>query len=168
MWRFVLMLIALAPNTAVAACAKNEFCPSDIGNSIALVYNYAIEILGLAVFSMLVLAGISYMLPSQIKPALLSKPNKLIIDAFVGALIILSAVIILSAINPDLVKKASTNSSGSQQSSTSSSSSGSSTPSAPGAPDTVPASEMSSSTEDSSGLEPGGGSFGGGGAPGSW
>jgi uncharacterized membrane protein YeaQ/YmgE (transglycosylase-associated protein family) len=74
-----------------------EVTPS-LGQFIGALYQYSLGLVGLAVFGMFLYAGIKMMFGDR------SGAIKIIQDAVIGALILLSAYVILNTINPDYVK----------------------------------------------------------------
>jgi hypothetical protein len=72
---------------------------TNLGEMIDGFYQYALSIVGIAVFSMFLYAGFKFMFGKG------SEGWKIIQDAIIGALILFSAVVILNAINPDLVRQ---------------------------------------------------------------
>lgn len=73
-----------------------------ITDYIRYIFNFAIAIAGLIVFGVLVFAGLKAMLSSQ-NPSALSDAKSQITDAVIGLIIILSAYLILTTLNPQLV-----------------------------------------------------------------
>ena len=71
---------------------------------ISMFYNGAVRVVGLAAFLMLLYAGIVRMLPFG-SP---QQSNQIIIDVIVGTVLLLSSVIILNSINPDLTSQENT------------------------------------------------------------
>ncbi|HTP56958.1 MAG TPA: hypothetical protein VMJ72_01625 [Candidatus Paceibacterota bacterium] len=127
-------LLADVANTTLQSGADS------LGAAVARLYAYALSIVGLAVFIMFLLAGISYILPDRFKSAWMQKPNVMIIDAVIGFILLISAYLILNTINPDLVT-----------------------------PQTYSVPAGTSSSQSSAGAGPSqGGSFGGGGASGTF
>jgi hypothetical protein len=100
----VAVLVAfLALLAAPLAHAEDLVAPDALGTAISEVYAYAIEIVGLCVFVMFLLAGLSYILPEPIKPKFLGNPNQMMIDATIGLVLLFSSYLILKTLNPALV-----------------------------------------------------------------
>ena len=149
--------VVLMPFFAYAANPPLQSGSDSLGAAVASLYTYALSIVGLAVFIMFILAGLSYIIPDRFKLLpWMQKPNVMIIDAIIGFILLISSYLILNTINPDLVTP---------QSSTSK-------PSAPAAPAPAapaPAAPAPAPQQPSSGsFEGGGGRFGGGGASGTF
>lgn len=123
-----------------------------LGAAVASLYSYSLKIVGLAVFIMFLIAGLSYIVPDRFKWGPLKEdPIKIIQDAVIGLILLFAAYLILNTINPDLVtpQKAPT--------APAASAGGGSSTGASGLP-----------TSSNAPFVPGGGSFGGGGASGTF
>lgn len=68
-----------------------------LGTLISGIYNYSLKLVGLAVFGMFLLAGFKMMFGKK------AEAIKIIQDAVIGAVLLLSAYVILNTISPDLV-----------------------------------------------------------------
>ena len=73
-----------------------------IGQPIIDLYDYSLKLVGLAAFVMLLVAGLSYMIPGAKK--FLGEPWDIIKNVVIGVIILFSAYVILNTINPDLVR----------------------------------------------------------------
>lgn len=76
--------------------------PQDLGQLIQSIFNWSLSIVGLAVFLSILYAGVLRLLAAG-NPSIISKANGIISNALLGALLLLSAYIILRTINPDFV-----------------------------------------------------------------
>ncbi len=75
--------------------------PQDIGKSISQLYTWSLRVLGLVVFIMFVYAGLLRFF-GGVSPGNIQKSKDIMTSAVYGAILLLAAVIILNAINPDL------------------------------------------------------------------
>ena len=73
--------------------------PQTIESLVVSLYNGSVRIVGLAAFLMILYAGILRLIGRG------SESNAIIFDAIVGTVLLLSAVIILNSINPDLTRQ---------------------------------------------------------------
>ncbi len=96
----VLTLMAL-PQSAFAATTGPVLAPVPISEPISQLYSYSLKLVGLAVFIMFVIAGLTYIVPGM--RASVGDPVAIIKDAVIGLVILLSAYLILNTINPELV-----------------------------------------------------------------
>lgn len=83
----------------VAVAAELKTLP--IGELASNLYSFSLKIVGLAVFVMFLLAGLTYIVPGLEKAY--GKPTAIVKDAVIGLIILASAYIILNSISPDLV-----------------------------------------------------------------
>lgn len=89
--------------TAQAAVSLPTISPTqDLGELIVSIYNYAIAIVGLAVFVQFVRAGFTYLLAAG-NAAEVGSAKTHMQNAILGALLLLSSYLILNVINPDLL-----------------------------------------------------------------
>lgn len=84
-----------------SSLATTTLQPVPLGGLTSQLYSYALRIAGLGVFIMFVIAGLAYMLPSL--QSRVGIPTKIIQDAIIGLIILVSAFVILNSINPALV-----------------------------------------------------------------
>jgi len=77
---------------------------SDLGKLIESIFNWSLRIVGLAVFTMAVYGGFLMVLAGGM-PAMHSKGKDIITNAFLGAILLLAAYVILNTINPDFVRQ---------------------------------------------------------------
>lgn len=91
------LLPAIAAAQQPVPTFGTEARPS-LGQFVGSFYDYALSLVGLAVFAMFLYAGIKMLFGDR------AGAKKLILDAIIGALLLFSAYIILNTINPDLVK----------------------------------------------------------------
>ncbi len=65
------------------------------------LYSYSLKIVGLAVFVMFLIAGLTYIIPGL--KSKFGEPMDIIKNAVIGLILLFSAYLILNTINPDLV-----------------------------------------------------------------
>ena len=75
-----------------------------IGGVISTAYKASIAVVGVCVFIVFLLAGLSYIIPEKFRPSFMSNPVQMMQDAVIGTIILFSAYLILNTINPELVK----------------------------------------------------------------
>ena len=75
----------------------------NFGELISKIYNLAIAVVGLAVFVQFLLAGFSYLMSAG-NVATAENAKSKMTNAILGAVLLLSAYLILNVINPDLVR----------------------------------------------------------------
>ena len=80
----------------------NEGLPG-LGELISNIFNYSLWILGIAVFLMIFAAGFKWLTAAG-SAGKIQEAKSMIYNAIIGAIMLLSSVIILQTINPDLVK----------------------------------------------------------------
>jgi len=97
-WRVAVLSLLLFTLLAQPVLAQQ---PDTLEQLISSFYNGAVRIVGLAAFLMLLYAGIIRMLPFG-SP---EQSNQIIQDVVIGTVLLLSAVIILNSINPDLTNQ---------------------------------------------------------------
>jgi len=97
-WRTLLIIAMLTVILTQPAFAQE---PESLEQLISSLYSGSVRVVGLAAFLMILYAGIIRMLPFGDN----ERSNQIIIDAVVGTVLLLSAVIILNAINPDLTQQ---------------------------------------------------------------
>ena len=85
--------------TPVLAQQPQENLPTSLEGLIVSLYNGAVRIVGLAAFLMILYAGILRLVGRG------RESNQVILDAIVGTILLLSAVVILNSINPDLTQQ---------------------------------------------------------------
>lgn len=85
--------------TPVLAQQTVENLPTSIEGLVVSLYNGAVRIVGLAAFLMLLYAGILRLMGRG------QESNQVILDAVVGTVLLLSSVVILNSINPDLTQQ---------------------------------------------------------------
>ena len=91
-------------NTAHAAVSLPTFsADQDFGGLIKNIYDIAIALVGLAVLVQFTIAGLIYMLAAG-NAAEVSSATKKMQNAVLGAILLLSAYLILNVINPDLTR----------------------------------------------------------------
>lgn len=73
-----------------------------LGQVISDTYSFALRMVGLAVFVMLLWAGLQFIIPGQANPK--GKAFLIIRDAVIGTVILFATYLILNTINPDLVQ----------------------------------------------------------------
>lgn len=97
MWvRAIILFAFLLLGWASPAFAQE---PESLEQLIVQLYGASVRIVGLAAFLMLLYAGIRRMLGH------VQESNNIILDAIVGTVLLLSSVVILNSINPDLVRQ---------------------------------------------------------------
>ena len=74
------------------------------GSVIIDFYSTSLRVVGLAVFVMFLIAGLSFILPEWLKPGFMSQPWTIIQDAVIGTVLLFSAYVILNTINPALTR----------------------------------------------------------------
>lgn len=99
----LITLAALLTPMRVFAQSVTDLGVTPFGSVISQLYSKSLEIVGLAVFIMFLIAGMSYILPDQIKPAFMKNPITIIQDAVIGTILLFSAYVILNTLNPALV-----------------------------------------------------------------
>jgi len=72
---------------------------TSLGEMIAGIYSYALEIVGLCVFVMFLYAGFQVMFGNR------GQAFRIMQDAAIGLILLFSSYVILNAINPDLVER---------------------------------------------------------------
>ena len=87
---------------AQAPVIANPTAATDFGTMISNVFNYGLVLVGISVFIMIMWGGILW-LSSAANPGLISTAKRKIFNAIIGAVILLSAYVILRTINPELV-----------------------------------------------------------------
>ncbi|HXK36294.1 MAG TPA: hypothetical protein VJ553_01830 [Candidatus Paceibacterota bacterium] len=97
----MILVMLLAPLPAFAQVTELTVTP--FGPIISDLYSKSLQIVGLAVFIMFLIAGLSYILPEQIKPSFMKNPITIIQDAVIGTILLFSAYVILNTLNPALV-----------------------------------------------------------------
>jgi hypothetical protein len=85
------------PTVPSPPLAQNE-----LGALIGQIFNWSIQILGIAVFSMILFAGFEWITAAGNR-AKIASAKKRIYNALLGAMLLLSSYIILKVINPDFV-----------------------------------------------------------------
>ncbi|MDP3793086.1 MAG: pilin [bacterium] len=80
----------------------NPNADAEFGQMIGNVFNYALILVGISVFVMIMWGGILW-LTSPANPGNIATAKKKIYNAIIGAVILLSAYVILKTINPELV-----------------------------------------------------------------
>ena len=121
----VLVMAAFCVAGAYAAdtkAAMNAPGPVPIGAFTAALYDYSLRIVGLAIFVMFLIAGLAYMMPAL--QSSVGQPTKIMQDAVIGLVILVSAYVILNSIHPNLVTIGASTSTGLGASSTGSGSGG--------------------------------------------
>ena len=93
--------LLLAPATALAQVTELGVTP--FGEVISRLYDTSLSVVGLAVFIMFLIAGLSYIIPDAIKPSFMKNPRTIILDAVIGTILLFSAYVILNTLNPALV-----------------------------------------------------------------
>lgn len=93
----IALVLVLWASPAFAQGADN--LPNTIEGLIVSLYAGSVRIVGLAAFLMLLYAGVLRLIGNG------SESNKVIVDAVVGTVLLLSAVVILQSINPDLTQQ---------------------------------------------------------------
>lgn len=78
--------------------------PSDLGALIEWVFNTSLRVVGIAVFVMAVYGGFLMVLAGGM-PQMHAKGREAMTNAFLGALLLLAAYVILNTINPDFVRE---------------------------------------------------------------
>ena len=76
----------------------------DIGQLIADVFNWSLTILGISVFVMIIYGGATWLVAAG-SPSLVGKAKDTIKNALLGAVLLLSAYLVLNTINPDFVQQ---------------------------------------------------------------
>ena len=95
----VRLSVLLVPGIANAASVLN---PVPLGGFTSALYSYSLEIVGLAVFTMFLIAGLAQIIPA-FQQYIGKQPMDIIKDAVIGLVILASAYVILNSISPDLV-----------------------------------------------------------------
>ncbi len=98
----MIVLVSVAV-PAYAATAAPNLPLEAMQQTVSDLYTYSLQIVGLCVFVMFLIAGLSYILPDWMKPDFMNKPMDIIKDAVIGLVLLFSAYLILNTINPDLV-----------------------------------------------------------------
>ncbi len=93
--------IAIPPGPALPATQAQ-----DLGPLIAQVFTWSLEILGIAVFSMIIYAGFLWLTAAG-NPGQIGKAKTRIFNALLGAILLLSSYVILKVINPDFIQQSS-------------------------------------------------------------
>jgi hypothetical protein len=102
----IVLVVLVAPVPAFAQLTELGVVP--FGSVINDLYSKSLQIVGLAVFIMFLIAGMSYILPDQIKPSFMKNPITIIQDAVIGTILLFSAYVILNTLNPALVGQSTT------------------------------------------------------------
>lgn len=76
----------------------------DIGGFISQIYNFAIAIVGVAIFVRFIMAGWLYLTAAG-NSGNVKKAHDMMTNAIIGAILLFSSYLILYVINPDLVKQ---------------------------------------------------------------
>jgi len=97
----MLFVFVTLPVHAAAAAAPNLPLEA-LQTTVSDLYSYSLKIVGLAVFIMFLIAGLSYMIPA-LQKIIGADPMDIIKDAIIGMVLLFSAYLILNTINPDLV-----------------------------------------------------------------
>ena len=97
----VMLVLMLAPMPVFAQVTELGVVP--FGSVITQLYSKSLQIVGLAVFIMFLIAGMSYIIPDRFKPAFMKDPVTIIQDAVIGTILLFSAYVILNTLNPALV-----------------------------------------------------------------
>ena len=98
--RTIIVLMVLVLASGVASAQE----PESLEQMISSLYDGSVRVVGLAAFLMFLYAGVLRMLPEGLggNP---QRSNEIMIDAVVGMVLLLSAVLILDSINPDLTNQ---------------------------------------------------------------
>lgn len=97
--------------TAGGILTKDPAAPAvkadNLGVLIADIFNWSLSVLGIAVFSIIIFSGAQWLLAGG-NPGTIGKAKGRIWNAILGAILLLSAYVILKVINPDFVKQSTT------------------------------------------------------------
>jgi hypothetical protein len=102
-WLLVIVAVTLIASPALAATTTlgaNEPL-SSLQTVVSDLYSYSLKLVGLCVFVMFLIAGLTYIIPGLQKK--FGDPWDIIKDAIIGLVLLFSAYLILNTINPDLV-----------------------------------------------------------------
>lgn len=77
--------------------------PSDFGSLIESIFNWALALVGIAVFVNFLWAGFLWFTAAG-RPGPINQAQEKMTNALIGAIILLASYLILNTINPDLVK----------------------------------------------------------------
>ncbi len=99
----LVLSLVFAASTAMAATVPPQSNPNldAFGVVVSDLYSYSLRIVGLCVFVMFLIAGLTYIIPGLQKK--FGDPWQIIKDAVIGLILLFSAYLILNTINPDLV-----------------------------------------------------------------
>lgn len=103
----IIVLTFVMPSLAFAQTVT-ELGAAPFGGVISQFYSISLRVVGLAVFIMFLIAGLSYILPDSLKPPFMRDPIAIIRDAVIGAILLFAAYVILNTINPALVRETGT------------------------------------------------------------
>lgn len=78
---------------------NSDAFPETIEGLVVSLYNGSVRVVGLAAFLMILYAGVLRLVGRG------SESNQVILDAVVGTILLLSSVVILNSINPDLTQQ---------------------------------------------------------------
>ncbi len=78
--------------------------PRDLGGLVNYIFTWSLRVVGLAVFVMIIYGGFLWLMAGG-DPGKIGKGKAVIRDAVLGAVLLLSAYIILNTINPDFVRQ---------------------------------------------------------------
>jgi len=96
--------VCVSPSPSSTNLPITQAAPGDLGALIKKVFDFSLSIVGIVVFVMAVYGGF-LMLLAGASPALHSKGRQQIMNAFLGALLLFAAYVILNTINPDFVSQ---------------------------------------------------------------
>lgn len=91
--------VALAQTGSTERTTSPAAVSSTLGKFLVTLYETALRVVGLAIFTMFLYAGLMKMLPQVFK----GNPNDIIKDAIIGLIVLVSAYVILNSIHPNLV-----------------------------------------------------------------
>ncbi len=98
----IMLVLLLSPALALAANAPaTNSLISPVGTLVADLYSFSLKIVGLCVFVMFLLAGLSKMIPAL--KSRVGDTTTIIQNAIIGTVLLFSAYLILNTINPALV-----------------------------------------------------------------
>lgn len=98
---FLVAIVIFVASPAYTVAAAPNVPLEALRQTVSDLYSYSLKVVGLCVFIMFLIAGLTYIIPGL--ESKVGKPMDIIKDAVIGLVLLFSAYLILNTINPDLV-----------------------------------------------------------------